>query len=76
MIKQFENNNLEPKLIKIIEDINEEQPHYFLEKIKSFYGSIEGKTFAVIGLAFKPDTDDLRESRRIKLIDMLPEEGL
>lgn len=75
LIKQFENYGLEPRMIKIIDEINEEQPSYFLKKIKNYYGSIEGKTFAVIGLAFKPDTDDLRESRGIKLIDMLLREG-
>ena len=75
LIKQFENNNIEPILIKATDIVNEEQIKWFFEKIKNYYGNLNGKTFAVLGLAFKPNTDDLRESRAIKLIDMLLEEG-
>jgi len=75
LIKQFENNNIEPILIKATDKVNEEQIKWFFEKIKNYYGDLNGKVFAVLGLAFKPNTDDLRESRAIKLIDMLLEEG-
>ena len=44
-----------------------------LEKIENYYKDLKGKTFAVLGLAFKPNTDDLRESRGIKLIEKLIE---
>jgi len=75
LIKQFENNNIEPILIKATDKVNEEQIKWFFEKIKNYYGDLNGKVFAVLGLAFKPNTDDLRESRAINLIDMLLEEG-
>ncbi|CAB3290085.1 UDP-glucose 6-dehydrogenase [Methanocaldococcus lauensis] len=75
LIKQFENNDIEPILIKATDIVNEEQIKWFFEKIKNYYGNLNGKTFAVLGLAFKPNTDDLRESRAIKLIDMLLENG-
>ncbi|ENN95639.1 nucleotide sugar dehydrogenase [Methanocaldococcus villosus KIN24-T80] len=75
LIKQFENNNIEPILIKATDKVNEEQIKWFFEKIKGYYGNLNGKTFAVLGLAFKPNTDDLRESRAIKLIDMLLDSG-
>jgi len=75
LIKQLKNNEIEPKLIKATDEVNEEQVKWFFEKIKNKYNNLEGKTFAVLGLAFKPNTDDLRESRAIKLIDLLLENG-
>jgi len=75
LIRQFESRNIEPKLIKATDEVNEEQIHWFLNKIKRYYGNLNGKIFAVLGLAFKPNTDDLRESRGIKLIDLLLKEG-
>ncbi|WP_457612231.1 nucleotide sugar dehydrogenase [Methanocaldococcus sp.] len=75
LIKQFENNNIEPILIKATDKVNEEQIKWFFNKIKGYYKDLNGKTFAVLGLAFKPNTDDLRESRAIKLIDMLLDSG-
>ena len=73
LIKQFEENNIEPILIKATDIVNEKQLEYFLEKIENYYKDLKGKTFAVLGLAFKPNTDDLRESRGIKLIEKLIE---
>jgi len=76
LIKQFENNNISPKLIKATDEVNEEQIKWFFDKIKNYYDdNLNQKTFAVLGLAFKPNTDDLRESRGIKLIDLLLKEG-
>ena len=75
LIKQFESRGIEPKLIKATDEVNEEQIYWFLDKIKRYYGDLNGKTFGVLGLAFKPNTDDLRESRSIKLIDLLLKEG-
>ncbi|ADG14104.1 nucleotide sugar dehydrogenase [Methanocaldococcus infernus ME] len=75
LIYQFIDNNVEPLLIKATKEVNERQIIWFFNKIKSYYKNLNGKTFAILGLAFKPNTDDLRESRAIKLIDMLLKEG-
>ena len=75
LIRQFESRDIESKLIKATDEVNEEQIYWFLNKIKRYYGDLNGKTFGVLGLAFKPNTDDLRESRGIKLIDLLLKEG-
>ena len=75
LIKQFEDNNIEPILIKSTDIVNEKQLQYFLDKIENYYKDLKDKTFAVLGLAFKPNTDDLRESRGIKLIEKLIEKG-
>ncbi|MBA2846984.1 UDPglucose 6-dehydrogenase [Methanococcus maripaludis] len=75
LIKQFESNNICPKIITATDKVNEIQIEWFFEKIKNYYSDLNGKTFAVLGLAFKPDTDDLRESAGIKLIELLLNEG-
>jgi len=75
LIKQFEDNNIEPILVKATDIVNKKQLDYFLEKIERYYKDLKNKTFAVLGLAFKPNTDDLRESRGIKLIEKLIEKG-
>ena len=75
LVKQFEENNIELILIKATDIVNENQLKYFLEKIEKYYRNLKEKTFAVLGLAFKPNTDDLRESRGIKLIEKLIEKG-
>jgi len=76
LIWQFKEWELEPKLPKASKEINEEQLLWFLNKIKRHYGgNLNGKTFALLGLAFKPYTDDLRESPALKLAEMLIEEG-
>ncbi|WP_459201894.1 UDP-glucose dehydrogenase family protein [Methanococcus sp. CF] len=74
--KQFESFELEPKIINATESVNQTQTTWFFEnKIKKYYGDISGKTFAVLGLAFKPNTDDLRESKSIELINLLLNNG-
>ena len=76
LIKQFENNNISPKLIKATDEVNEQQINWFFNKIKKQYNNnLNNKSFAILGLAFKPDTDDIRESRAIKLIDLLLDSG-
>jgi len=76
LIWQFREHEVEPKLPKATKEINEEQLIWFFNKIKRHYGgNISGKTFALLGLAFKPNTDDLRESPALKLAELLIEEG-
>jgi len=55
--------------------VNDAQPLRAMELARSKLGSLRGKRIAVLGLAFKPDTDDMRESRAIVLIDALLREG-
>jgi len=64
------------KILKAVEDVNEAQKRYMLGKIDSHFGpDLGGRTIAVWGLAFKPGTDDMRESPSIVLIEGLLKRG-
>lgn len=63
------------ELLEAVEKINQEQIGLFIEKIKKVVGDLEGKTLAVLGLAFKPNTDDIREAPAIKIIQNLLKMG-
>ena len=61
--------------LSAVDKINQTQIDYFIKKIKSLTGDLKGKTAAVLGLAFKPETDDVREARSILLIQKLQKLG-
>jgi len=69
----FKNNNLKGHLVDATIKVNDLQIKHFLEKIHSVYTKkeLKNKTFAVWGQAFKPNTDDIRESVGIKLVQYL-----
>ena len=64
------------RIINSVMDVNEWQKTALMPKIKKhFGGSLKGKRFALWGLAFKPDTDDIREAPALYMIDALLSEG-
>lgn len=65
---------LKPRLLKATLEVNKHQPERLITLLEKRM-SIQGKTIAVLGLAFKPDTDDVREASSITLIDMLLKRG-
>ena len=67
--------NYEFKILKAVEDVNAEQKKALLPKIDQHFGSIAGKKVAMWGLAFKPNTDDIREAPALEMIDALIERG-
>ena len=63
LVKTAEENGLEMKIIQATEDVNNNQKHILYKKLSNIEGfSLDGKTIAVLGLAFKPKTDDMREA--------------
>ncbi len=56
--------------------VNKTQPVYMLEKMKNIIGDLKGKNIAVLGLSFKANTDDIRESPSLIIIDYLLKEGV
>jgi UDPglucose 6-dehydrogenase len=60
------------KILKAVEEVNETQKLHLLPKIKTYFkNDLKGKHFALWGLAFKPNTDDIREAPALYLIDAL-----
>ncbi len=68
-------HGLEFELMRAVERINERQKKLLVHKAVRHYGSLEGKVFAVWGLAFKPKTDDMREAPAIDVIEGLAGKG-
>lgn len=76
LIKTAEQNGYEMRVLKAVEDVNDDQKRLLFSKLeKHFDGNLKGKTIALWGLSFKPETDDIREAPSIILIDMLLEAG-
>ena len=67
--------NYDFKILKAVEDVNYDQKKALLPKIDAHYGNINGKTVAMWGLAFKPNTDDIREAPALEMIDALLQRG-
>ena len=63
------------KLLKAVVDINLEQPVRFVNRMKDVLGDLEGRTIGVLGLAFKPNTDDMRDAKSIDIIGSLLANG-
>jgi len=64
-----------PKILEAVLAINEQQPSKMVEKLEKLIGDVQNKKIAVLGVAFKPETDDIRESPAIKIIKILLEKG-
>ena len=76
LIKTGRENNCEMSIIASADRVNKSQRKSFVEKIVHRFGeNLEGKTFAVWGLAFKPKTNDMREAPSITIINALLEIG-
>lgn len=72
LIKTSEENNSPMKILKLVDKVNKEQKKVLVTKIFShFDNNITGKKFAVWGLAFKPNTDDMREAPAVVIINEL-----
>lgn len=63
------------ELLKSVIDVNERQPIRFVGKMRELLGGFRGKTVAVLGLAFKPNTDDLRDAKSLEIVARLLSEG-
>ena len=76
LIKTAEKNGYDMKVLKAVEEVNEEQKSILFKKLLKHYdGDLKGKTVAIWGLAFKPETDDMREATSLVIIKKLTEAG-
>ncbi|MGH1471533.1 MAG: UDP-glucose dehydrogenase family protein [Cellvibrionaceae bacterium] len=76
LIHAAENTGFDPKVLRSVEDRNNEQKKLIFNKImEHFKGNVKGKTFALWGLAFKPNTDDIRAAPARVIMELLWENG-
>lgn len=76
LIKTAAENGYNMRVLNAVEEVNESQKNVLFEKFKKYFkNKIEGKKVAIWGLAFKPETDDMREAPSLVLIDSLLKSG-
>ncbi|WP_461448984.1 UDP-glucose dehydrogenase family protein [Mucilaginibacter sp.] len=76
LAKSAEENKYDFKILNAVMDVNEIQKKVLVEKLRAYYkDGLKGKKFALWGLAFKPETDDIREAPALYIIDELLKDG-
>ena len=76
LIKTAEKNGYSMRVLKAVEEVNEAQKSILFDKLLNYYqGNVKGKQIAIWGLAFKPETDDMREAPALVLIDRMVAAG-
>ena len=76
LIKTAEQNGYDMRVLRAVEEVNEIQKSALFDKFQKLFGNdLQNKTIAIWGLAFKPETDDMREAPVLVLIDKLQQAG-
>jgi UDPglucose 6-dehydrogenase len=76
LARSAEENKYDFKILNSVMEVNEIQKNVLVEKVKKYFkGDLKGKKFALWGLAFKPETDDIREAPALYIIDALLKAG-
>lgn len=75
LIKTSTENGAEMKILSMVDKVNKAQKLVLVDKLLNHFGEVKGKQFAVWGLAFKPNTDDMREAPAVVIINRLLELG-
>ncbi|MGG1573354.1 UDP-glucose dehydrogenase family protein [Fictibacillus sp. NRS-1165] len=75
LIDTAKKNGTDLSILEKVHDINENQPDYFIKKVKKRLNGLSAKKIAVLGLSFKSQTDDIRQSPSLKIILSLINEG-
>jgi len=64
-----------PQLLRAVIEINRDQRRRVVQSLRDLLGTLHGKTVGILGLAFKPNTDDMREAPAVEIIHLLQNEG-
>lgn len=71
LIHTAEQNDIAPQLLQAVENVNQHQKLKIFQQLQSYFGNLENRVIAVWGLAFKPNTNDIREASSRTLIENL-----
>ena len=75
LINKAKEMGYEPRLLEEVHELNKRQKVRMVEQLEKKISELKGKTICVLGLAFKPDSDDIREASSIRIISKLLEKG-
>ncbi len=75
LIAQAKKLGYKPKLLEAVESVNKNQPLKMIELLKRHIPVLKGKTIGILGLSFKPNTDDIRKSKAFEIVEELVNEG-
>ncbi len=75
LIHMAELYGVRPEILRAVTHVNYDQRKRAIQKLRDILGGFRGKTVGLLGLAFKPDTDDMRDAPSIGIIHMLQHEG-
>ena len=75
LIRTAEQHGYKMRVLEAVEQVNELQKEVLFEKLSRHFGLLAGRRIAIWGLAFKPETDDVREAPALRLIEQLAEAG-
>ena len=75
LIKTAQDNDVPMRILEAVESVNDARKRAMARKVASAVGNLRGKTIAVLGLTFKPNTDDMREAPSIPLVTALQDFG-
>ena len=75
LLKTAQDVGAPSRIVEAVADVNEKRKSRMAEKIEKAFGSVAGKTIAVLGLTFKPNTDDMRDAPSLVILPHLLKEG-
>ena len=76
MIRTADEKGYPVRILKAVEDVNDDQKSVLFKKVRNYFeGNLKGRTIAMWGLSFKPQTDDMREAPALVLIDQFLKAG-
>ncbi len=75
LVRTADEIGVEAAILKSVEEVNDTQKEVLIKKVEQHFGDVNGKTFALWGLAFKPNTDDMREAPSRVLMEALWSKG-
>lgn len=75
LIRIAQENDVPSRIVESVVEVNAAQKARMVKKIRNALGDVSGKTIAILGLTFKPETDDMRESPSLSIIPLLLDKG-